>query len=246
MFSTRRHKILNMNFYRIADLNVILQCEKTTERNAKKYLSGKFEKADIEIVSTKHDIEARASKHNLQYDNAAYLIEGQEFYIKLLDFNGIYLHASAVVVDGLAYLFSAPSGTGKSTHTEQWLKLFGERAFIINDDKPAVRVLNDGIFVFGTPWSGKHDISVNTKAKLQGICFLERGEVNEISIMPTQKAIIRLLHASLHKLSKENMQKELAIISTVIENVPIYQMKCLPDIDSAKISYEIMSKKELK
>ena len=74
------------------------------------------------------------------------------------------LHSSAVVVDGYAYLFSADSGTGKSTHTGLWKQHFGDRAYIINDDKPAIRKVDGEWYVFGTPWSGKTDTSVNPRA----------------------------------------------------------------------------------
>ena len=73
------------------------------------------------------------------------------------------------------------SGTGKSTHTALWLKNFAPRASIINDDKPAIRIQKDGIFVYGTPWSGKTDQNKNVKVPLQGIAFLERGEENSIT-----------------------------------------------------------------
>lgn len=230
---------------RIADLNVVLNCETITMNNAQKYKFEFSDEPDIIIVSDSKDIQKRIVNTNFSYDTAAYIIEWQEFQKKMLDFSGVYFHSSAVVVDEKAYLFSAPCGTGKSTHTEQWLKLFPNKAFIINDDKPVVRVMDDGIFVYGTPWSGKHDISVNTRAKLQGICFLERGDKNEIDMMAKNEAVVRLFHAALHKLSREKMQKELNLISSIIEHIPIYKMKCLPNIAAAKMSYRVMSKPEV-
>lgn len=235
-----------MKYYRIADLNVALQCETKTEKRAEKYLCNDFEKADIEIISDKADITSRAEKRGLSYDVAAYLIEGREFCKQLLDFNGVYFHSSAVVVDNKAYLFSAPSGTGKSTHTGEWLKLFGDKAYILNDDKPVVRVLSNGIYAYGTPWSGKHDISVNRRVPLQGICFLERGEQNKIELMPKQEAIVRLFHASMHQLNRENAQKELCILEKIITRIPIYKMQCLPNTEAAEMAYNFMSKAEVK
>ena len=65
-----------------------------------------------------------------------YVYVGAEFNRKILKYGGIMIHSSAVEVDGKAYLFSAPCGTGKSTHTKQWQKYFGaDQAIIINDDK---------------------------------------------------------------------------------------------------------------
>ena len=88
------------------------------------------------------------------------------------------LHASAVVVDGDAYLFSAPCGTGKSTHASLWLKyLKHKNPYILNDDKPAIRIVNDNIYVYGTPFSGKTDKNKNEKANLKGIAFLEQSNL---------------------------------------------------------------------
>lgn len=78
-------------------------------------------------------------------DRLEYIYAGGQFNRKILDYGGIMIHASAVAVDGKAYLFSAPCGTGKSTHTKQWQKYFGaERAVIINDDKPVLYRNSDG------------------------------------------------------------------------------------------------------
>ena len=65
-------------------------------------------------------------------------------------------HGSAVAVDGAAYLFTARSGTGKSTHTRLWREMLGDRAVMVNDDKPLIRLTEDGAVVYGTPWNGKH------------------------------------------------------------------------------------------
>ena len=85
-----------------------------------------------------------------------YAYVGAEFNRKFLKYGGIMIHSSAVEVDGKAYLFSAPCGTGKSTHTKQWQKYFGaDQAIIINDDKPVLRRLEDGWYAYGTPLVGK-------------------------------------------------------------------------------------------
>ena len=122
-----------------------------------------------------------------------YMYTGSMFYRTLIAHDGFLLHSSAVVLNDKAYLFSAPSGTGKSTHTSLWLKEF-PGAEILNDDKPAIRILKDGIYVYGTPWSGKTDLNLNRKIPLQGIAFLERGEANTIAPMNSMKALENLLN----------------------------------------------------
>ena len=91
-------------------------------------------------------------------DSSEYTWFGYRFYCELIHHSGFFLHASAVSLDNRAYLFSADSGTGKSTHTGLWLEYFGKgRAFLINDDKPALRKGDSGYLACGTPFSGKHD-----------------------------------------------------------------------------------------
>ncbi len=114
-----------------------------------------------------------------------------------------FLHSSAVVVDGYAYLFSADSGTGKSTHTGLWLEHFKEKAFIINDDKPVLRLENGQWFVYGTPWSGKTDLNINVKAKLGAIVFLERAKENHITPIEVKEAIPLFFNQTVRRLKRE-------------------------------------------
>ena len=108
-----------------------------------------------------------------------------EFFRKLCDYilknaNGFIFHSSAMMVDGNAYLFTAPSGTGKSSHAKLWRELLGDRAVMINDDKPIVRFVDGEFFVYGTPWNGKHKLGENCKAKIKAICALSQEKENLI------------------------------------------------------------------
>ena len=93
--------------------------------------------------------------------------------MKLPEYDAFLLHSAVVEVDGNAYAFVAPSGTGKSTHVALWCDYFGNRARVINGDKPIVRLSNDGrVYVYGTPWCGKEGYNINTYAPLKAICFI--------------------------------------------------------------------------
>jgi len=152
------------------------------------------------------------------------------------------IHASAVVVDDRAYLFSAPCGTGKSTHTKLWLKEFGDRAFILNDDKPALR-LEDGVwYAYGTPWSGKHDLSANVRVPVAGICFLSRSEKNEIKPFTGPKAIFSLLDQTARPPSPSLRGMLMTLCDKLLTTVPVWQMGCNMDPEAARVSYEAMSR----
>lgn len=151
------------------------------------------------------------------------------------------LHASAVVVDGDAYLFSAPCGTGKSTHASLWLKyLKHKNPYILNDDKPAIRIVNDNIYVYGTPFSGKTDKNKNEKANLKGIAFLEQSNNNDIKLVSTAKAIELFLWQTMRKLNKKEMKNLLDVVEQIVLKVPIYKLKCNMSEEAVNLSYNTM------
>jgi hypothetical protein len=227
-----------MNIYRIASLYVKLNTFGRTERQAAPYLID-GNRYDISVES---DImKAKSIYPDLSDDDCEYMATAVDFYRQLLNFDGFQLHSSAVVVDGKAYLFTANSGTGKSTHTGLWLKQFGERAFILNDDKPALR-LEDGVwYAYGTPWSGKHDISVNARVPVAGIACLERGEINKIEPFSGRDAVLALLRQCNRPKAAEYRIKLLELLDKLITQVPVWKLKCNMDPEAAIVSYEAMS-----
>ncbi len=232
-----------MNLYSIAGLTVQLNCKSITMQRAEKYrITGNTDIVpDISIETHIEDIPPLRPGIIMTDEIKFYCYEGMVFYQKLVrSFSGIMLHASAVVVDNKAYLFSAPSGTGKSTHTCKWLELFGNRAYILNDDKPALRVLSDGIYAYGTPWSGKNDISVNKCVPVQGICFLQRDDHNWIEPMNNYEAFINIYSETISRLDKTEALNASVIIQKIVDNIPIYSMGCTPTTEAAEMAYKAM------
>lgn len=239
--------------YNIADLIVDMEIGERTAKNAYNYVYNGNLKPEFEVITNHQEaLDLYPAFANADYPddykNKAldYIYERNVFAKKILKYNGIVLHSSAVVVDGCAYLFSAPSGTGKSTHTGNWLKIFGDKAFILNDDRPTVRILEDGVYAYGTPWCGSTNINTNAKARLQGICFLQRDDHNWIKNMNAQSAMLCLLYASAKKLTMDEMGKQADIINKIVECIPIYEMGCTPTIEAAQMAYDVMSKGEVK
>ena len=173
-------------------------------------------------------------------DDAQYVGTGYLFTRHLLRHQGTYLHASAVILDGKAYLFSADSGTGKSTHTEKWCRLFG--ATYLNDDKPALRYIDGAWIAYGTPWSGKNDLSSPVGVPLGGIAFLERGEENSISPAVPDWVIPRLLKQSYWKLPQQNMETMLDLLDKLVRQIPIWKLTCRNEDAAAILSRDVMTK----
>lgn len=159
----------------------------------------------------------------------------------LLDKNIILFHGSVVSVDGVGYLFTAKSGTGKSTHTRYWCEYFKDRALMINDDKPLIEIKDDCVIVYGTPWDGKHRLSNNTKVKLKSICALNRGEENYITKVNSSEIYGILLQQVNRPIDDvEGMHKTLNLIDKLCKRVEFYSMNCTMNIETAKVAYEGM------
>ena len=159
---------------------------------------------------------------------------------KMLDYDTFLFHCSAVEVEGKAYLFAAASGTGKSTHTRMWREYFGEKAVMINDDKPLLQVREDGIYVCGTPWNGKHRLDTNCITPIQAICLLERGAENKVTKLNALEAYPGLYRQTYRPADKEKMVKTLALLKQVAERIQLYKMQCNISTDAAKTAWEAM------
>ena len=227
------------NIYYIAGLYLEMDTFGRTKLQSEPYISLSKASVNLKILSNANKM--MIDQPHLSLDDAEYISTGSSFYRQLLDFNGLMLHSSAVVVDGKAYLFSANSGTGKSTHTQLWLNTFGDRAFLLNDDKPALR-LEDGVwYAYGTPWSGKYDISRNERVPLAGIAFLERGEENQIEPFKGTEAIHAFLEQTLRPNSVRVRFQLLELLDKLFSSVPVWKLRCNMDPSAAIVSYEAMS-----
>ncbi len=205
----------------------------TQERNVRPDITIQPEKGYIDAI--------RKAAPHFSPDMAEYCRFGTLFYRALLYFDGMMLHASAVVLDGRAYLFSAPSGTGKSTHTSGWIKRFGARSFILNDDKPAIRFQNGVLYAYGTPFSGKSDLSRNAVAPVAGICMLERGEQNWIRRLTAEEALPFLYEQTIRRLTREEGTHMLETLIRVASSTPLWRMSCDVSDEAVDLSYRAMS-----
>ncbi len=236
-----------MPFYNIAGLKVRMNnCGGRSEKQALPYLAenqNENQPFDIDInVDEKRVLAAMEEHPELNQNDWEYMLTGSDFYTSLIKYDGILLHSSCIVVDGVAYAFSADSGTGKSTHTQLWLKRFGDRAFMLNDDKPAIRIVDGIVYACGTPWSGKYDYSTPVNAPLGGICFLERSEDNWIKPAETSKALYNVFSQTIRRLGEEGMNKLLDNLTVIFEKVPIYQFGCNISDEAVDCSYNAMKR----
>lgn len=223
---------------KIADLIVEVPEAGGMAPRCQAYLTDSPAPADIVVRTEEYE---ESALYGFNEELRAYLESGLLFYMQLLKFGGLMFHASAIAYEGKAYLFSGPSGVGKSTHTALWQEALGEKVQVINDDKPALRFLDNRWYAYGTPWSGKSGINQNIKVPLGGICFLKRGTENSIRRLTAQEAVPLVYMQTNYPLKKiENMQRLLTTIEALVQQIPIYELENLPEPAAAQLSMETM------
>lgn len=153
----------------------------------------------------------------------------------------LLMHGSVVAVDGQAYLFTAKSGTGKTTHTRLWLRQFGSRALVVNGDKPLLHITSEGVTVYGTPWDGKEHLSTNTACPLRAVCILTRSETNHIRRVSKQEALPMLCQQTHRPGDSAAVAKMLALVDRLGSMVPMYRLGCNMEPEAARVAYRGMN-----
>ena len=200
--------------------------------------------ADIEFERNKSKYEDRLEGKAERCFSDMYLetIAVQRKIVEhLFGFDTLLFHGSAVAVDGVGYLFTAQSGTGKSTHARLWREMLGDRAVMINDDKPFLHMNNGQVTVYGSPWNGKHGLGCNSYAPLRAICILQRGKENVIESIDATQALTMLIQQSQRPGNKNNYPKYMELLNRLADDVAFYRLTCNMDMSAAVVSYEGMS-----
>ena len=208
-------------------------------RERSKSYKADFDDSETEIkLNIKEDF-IKMKKEEIPYlslDEHEYMWTCEAFYNELLRHNGMMLHSSCVEKDGFAYLFSARSGTGKSTHTHLWLKnLEGTR--IINDDKPALIYDNGKWYACGTPFSGKTDENIDVKIPVRAITFLHRSEKNTVKKIPPFQAVSLLIEQTIKPADRSLAENMLELADLLLREVPVFSLGCNLQDDAAVVAY---------
>lgn len=228
--------------YSICNLNIKMNPKyKYSKKRAKKYLSKNQNSTPNIIINI---TKSMLLNHMEKYENqnkflAEYSLLGMMLFEGIINYNGYVLHSSAVSVNNQGYVFTAPSGTGKSTHAKLWIKHFKKNnAKYINDDKPIIRLINNKFYVCGTPFSGKNDLNSNIIVPLKAIYVLEQGKTNKIEKLNPKNALNALYTQTYFKNTKEQAIKLLNLIEKTINSTQIFKLKCNKEIDSVVLGYE--------
>ncbi len=201
-----------------------------------------FDKADITAVASEDAVlKEKELVPSAPIEACESLCIYRDIAEKLPNFNRIVFHGAAIEHGGEAYLFTAPSGTGKTTHINLWRKHLGDKVNMINGDKPIISV-SDNTIVYGTPWAGKEGYQRNTYAPLKAICILKQGTTNNIIRLDTNDAIKHLMCQVYMPKDVEALSKTMSLIGKIIENIPVYMLECDISQEAFKASYNAMTK----
>lgn len=153
---------------------------------------------------------------------------------KILYHDGLVLHASALSYQGKGIAFTAPSGSGKTTHAALWEKRY--HATVLNDDCPIIRYIDGKVIVYGTPWSGSRHKCINSSAPLAAIVVLEQAPENSMKPLTIQNALPLLLpRLFLPFQNPSMMDMALSHAEKIVKGVSLYLLKCRPDIEAAEL-----------
>ena len=195
--------------------------------------------APLFTVSASDEDIAR-ERGNLDEDFHDAFLESTVIHRKIADqlwrYDAFLFHGAVLAVDGGAYAFTAPSGTGKTTHTRLWLELLGERAEYLNGDKPIIRFIDGVPYAYGTPWLGKEGYGSNISAPLLGIARLARGKENSARGVSFDDISSILLSQIYIPRAPMAAARTLALVGRLSEGVKLIELECNMEKDAAVTS----------
>lgn len=227
--------------YKIADICFSADIRyKYTYEIMQEFLADDSEKSLFAFEITDEDIEreralAPSPLSDAMYESTA--VYRKYIYRVLRDYDAFFFHCSSIAVDNQAVMFTARSGTGKSTHRNLWTKNFGDKVTVINDDKPIIRKVDDVFYVYGTPWKGKEGLGANIRVPAKALCFLSRSETNSIGGIDTASVVARALNQTVRPKEPELMGNLLDLLDGFISQVKCYDLRVNMDDEAAIVAY---------
>ncbi|MBQ6892627.1 MAG: hypothetical protein IJN48_00330 [Clostridia bacterium] len=202
----------------------------------------------VSVSQSDIDIEAAHAVEVLGHSNfsRAYLeriVLLRKLCDKLISHDVFLMHGAVLEYDGRGYMFSAPSGTGKTTHILLWQQLFGKaNVRIINGDKPFIRCIDGRFYAYGSPWCGKENFNTNARVPLSAVIFIDRDESNSIERIYDETAVLQRILGQIDVVKSADLAKQIELVGRLVENVPVYNLRCNMEPDAAKVAYEGIKK----
>ena len=198
--------------------------------------------ADMTVELTAAELDAVRGEYTEGLDDG--YIEAVELYRKIANklygFDAFLMHGVAIYYDGYAYIVTAKSGVGKSTHAGLWLQSFGERAHIINGDKPIIRKIGDKFYAAGTPWCGKENLAVNEMIPVRAVAFIERAEKNSAEKISADDAINGMIGQTYMPKESVSALKTLLLFGEFFDTTSFYRLYCNMSPEAAAVAKSVL------
>lgn len=200
-------------------------------------LGGDWNTAYIRVTANgkNHTVELKADRYTNGMSAKTVLNTVQAEHLIALE-RGFVFHSSYIQVADQAILFTAPSGTGKSTQAELWRSL--RSAEVINGDRSAVRRTDKGCFTCGIPFAGSSQICINKTLPLRAIVYLEQAKETTIRRLRGAEAFRRVWEGiSVNVWNQDDVSRVAETLTDVLASVPVFMLSCTPD-ESAILALE--------
>lgn len=228
---------------RMAELNIEIQNRYPYLENLCKDYIADFGNADIFVSVSEGEIAEEIIRSTLPTPPAPGYAEAiaafRAIAMQLPRFDAFVFHAAVIGYQGKGYAFSAPSGTGKTTHARLWLQTL-DGAEVVNGDKPILRFMNGKLYAFGTPWCGKEKMQKNKSVPLTALGFIERAKVNSVKPLDNAETLLRLYSQILMPKKREDAMHFLDLLDRMVQAIPAYVIACNMDPEAAVVAYRGM------
>ena len=144
------------------------------------------------------------------------------------------LHSASILYKEKVWLFSGPSGTGKSTHTNLWQNC--ENVPIINGDLNLIELVEECAVVHGMPWCGTSQISNTGMYPLGGIILLKQHDDNMVIELQKHEKSLKVMQRLISpSWTKTQMLQNVEFAEQLIENIYVGELYCTKEPESVRV-----------
>lgn len=227
-----------------AKLNIEINSEYEYSHNfCKDYLSDKAPDFSVSVKSEEIDEEIEISEFTPTRGYAESICVYREIAKKLPFYDRFVFHGAVISCGGDGFIFTAPSGTGKTTHIMLWKKYI-EGVEVVNGDKPIIRVTDEGVTAYATPYAGKERMQNHSSVGIKAICILKRGTENRIKKVRASECISDIVRQVYIPPEPDAVMATFDLLDKMLRQIDIYILECDISEEAVKCSYEAMSGKK--
>ncbi|MBE6720743.1 MAG: hypothetical protein E7571_08865 [Ruminococcaceae bacterium] len=224
-----------------AKLNITVNCKFDYTYNfCKDYLSNGNADFEVSVSDEETDKEIAESPYNPSRPYAESICVYRAIAEKLPYYDRCVFHGAVISYRGRGYIFTAPSGTGKTTHIGLWQKYL-DGVEIVNGDKPVLHIEEDGVTAYATPYAGKEGYQNHSSVPLCGICLLEQAPQNSIRRLDTAECVTHIMSQTYKPYDTGAVIKTLEMLDRLLRNIPVYLLSCNIGEEAVKYSFEALT-----